>query len=71
MASTGWRKEAPLRTQMLELASELREFEMPKPLFTTRERTELVPACIAIVIQPCRWRTDLSKVIKGPGTPRN
>jgi hypothetical protein len=54
---------------MVPLAGELREFEMPKPLFTTRERTELVAGLYSNRHTNLQMRTDLTKVIKGPGTP--
>ena len=54
---------------LLPLAGELREFEMPKPLFTTRERTELAAGLYSNRHTALQMRTDLTKVIKGPGTP--
>jgi hypothetical protein len=53
---------------LLSLAGELREFEMPKPLFTTRERTELAAGLYSNRHTTLQMRTDLTKVIKGPGT---
>ncbi len=54
---------------LLSLAGELREFEMPKPLFTTRERTELAAGLYSNRHTTLQMRTDLTKVIKGPGSP--
>jgi hypothetical protein len=54
---------------LLSLAGELREFEMPKPLFTTRERTELVAGLYSNRHTALQMRTDLAKVIKSPGSP--
>jgi hypothetical protein len=54
---------------LIPLAGELREFEMPKPLFTTRERTELVAGLYSNRHTTLQMRTDLTKVIKGPGSP--
>ena len=54
---------------LLSLAGELREFEMPKPLFTSRERTEFAAGLYNNRHTALQMRTDLTKVIKGPGTP--
>jgi hypothetical protein len=62
-------KGEPASDSLLSLASELREFEMPKPLFTNSERTELVAGLYSNRHTTLQMRTDLAKVIKGPGTP--
>lgn len=54
---------------MLSLAGELREFEMPKPLFTTRERSELASGLYSNRHTVLQMRTDLTKAIKSPGSP--
>ncbi|MBZ5642104.1 MAG: hypothetical protein LAO19_05045 [Acidobacteriia bacterium] len=54
---------------LLTLAGELREFEMPKPLFTTRERTELASGLYSNRHTVMQMRTDLTKVIKAHSTP--
>jgi hypothetical protein len=54
---------------LLSLAGELRDFEMPKPLFTTRERSELASGLYSNRHTVLQMRTDLTKVIKGPGSP--
>src|SRR5579862_8191294 len=54
---------------LLPLAGELREFEMPRPLFTTRERTEWASGLYNVRHTTMQMRTDLTKVISGPGTP--
>ena len=46
------------------LAGELREFEMPKPLFTPRERTELAGGLYNSRHTYSEMRTDLSKIIQ-------
>jgi hypothetical protein len=51
------------------LAAELREFEMPKPLFTTRERSEYASGLYSNRHTILQMRTDLRKVIKAPGSP--
>jgi hypothetical protein len=54
---------------MLSLAGELREFEMPKPLFTARERTELASGLYSNRHTVVQMRTDLTRVIKSHGSP--
>ena len=62
-------KGKPAAESLLPLAGELREFEMPKPLFTTRERSEYAAGLYSnrhIILQ---MRTDLAKVLKSQATP--
>ena len=54
---------------LLSLAGELREFEMPKPLFTPRERSSLAAGLYSNRHTVLQMRTDLTKVIKSPGSP--
>jgi hypothetical protein len=54
---------------LVPLAGELREFEMPKPLFTTRERSEYAAGLYSNRHTILQMRTDLTKVIKTPGSP--
>jgi hypothetical protein len=56
----------PLDDGMLALAAELREFEMPQPLFTTRERAEWSGGSYEIRHTQRQMRTDLSKVLTAP-----
>jgi hypothetical protein len=56
----------PVDDTMLALAGELREFEMPQPLFTTRERAEWSGGRYDIKHTQTQMRTDLSKVLKAP-----
>ena len=63
-------KGKEVRTDILvPLAGQLREFEMPKPLFTTRERSELAAGLYSNRHTSSQMRTDLTKVITTPGTP--
>jgi hypothetical protein len=55
---------------LIRLAGELREFEMPKPLFTTRERSEWASGLYNNQHTQTQMRTDLAKIIKSPGSPR-
>ena len=54
---------------LLVLAGELREFEMPKPLFTKSERTEFAAGVYSNRHTALQMRTDLIKIIKGPSSP--
>jgi hypothetical protein len=54
---------------LVPLAGELREFEMPKPLFTTRERTEYAAGLYSNRHTILQMRTDLAKVFKSQATP--
>ena len=53
---------------LLPFAGELREFEMPRPLFTTRERTEWSSGLYNVRHTTSQMRTDLTKVITS-GSP--
>lgn len=54
---------------LLPLAGALREFEMPRPIFTEGERVSWSPAVYVNRHAELQVRTDLTKVIKTPGTP--
>jgi hypothetical protein len=54
---------------LLSLASELREFDMPQPIFTRSEKISWAPAIYTDHHAELQIRTDLTKVIKGPSTP--
>ena len=51
---------------MIDLAGQLREFEMPKPLFTTRERTEWASGLYNNPHLQAEMQTDLARIIKSP-----
>jgi hypothetical protein len=53
---------------LLPLAGELREFEMPKPLFTKSERTEFAAGLYSNRHTALQMRSDLIKIIKTPGS---
>jgi hypothetical protein len=53
---------------LLPLAGELREFEMPKPLFTKSERTEFAAGLYSNRHTALQMRTDLIRVIKAPNS---
>ena len=54
---------------LLPLAGALREFEMPRPIFTEGERVSWSPTVYVSRHAELQVRTDLTKVIKTPGTP--
>jgi len=54
---------------LIPLAGELREFELPKPIFTSRERAEYAAGLYSNRHTALQMRTDLIKIIKGPATP--
>jgi hypothetical protein len=51
------------------LAADLREFEMPRPIFTEGEKTSWSPVIYTSRHAELQIRTDLTSVIRGPGTP--
>jgi hypothetical protein len=51
---------------LIPLAGELREFEMPKPLFTKSERTEFAAGVYSNRHTALQMRTDLIRVLKSP-----
>jgi len=50
---------------LIPLAGELREFEMPRPIFSSSERTEWAAGVYNNRHTDLQMRTDLSKVLKG------
>ncbi len=60
---------AAIGDALLPLAGALREFELPRPIFTTGERESWSPMVYTSRHAELQVRTDLTKVIKGPSTP--
>jgi hypothetical protein len=58
----------PANSDMLSLAGELREFEMPRPIFTASEKIDWAPRVYTTHHAELQVQTDLTKVIKTPGT---
>ena len=58
----------PGDARMLELAGELREFEMPRAIFTKNEKIDWAPRIYSTHHAELQVQTDLSKVIKNPGS---
>ncbi|HLY62285.1 MAG TPA: hypothetical protein VKV95_16205 [Terriglobia bacterium] len=52
------------------LAGELREFEMPKPIFTPQERSEWAVGLYHDDHLQLEMGTDFKKLISGPGSPK-
>ena len=59
---------APAGPTMMPLANELRQFELPRPIFTQSEKTEWAPGVYANRHAELQVHVDISKVIKTPGT---
>jgi hypothetical protein len=55
--------------RLVSLAGELREFEMPRPIFTGSERTRWAAGTYNNRHTELQMRTDLTKVIKSPRSP--
>ena len=56
------------RVRLLSLAGELREFEMPRPIFTESEKVNWAPGVYTSHHAELQVRTDLTKVIKVPAS---
>jgi hypothetical protein len=59
---------APADAKLIALAGELREFELPRPIFTNNEKIVWAPNVYNTHHAELQVRTDLAKVIKGPST---
>ncbi len=57
-------KGQPLASVLVPLATDLKEFELPRTLFTAGERTEWAPGMPANPHTALQARTDLAKIIK-------
>ncbi len=55
---------------VIHLAGQVREFEMPRPIFTNSERTEWAPGIYNNHHTDLQMRTDLVKVLKSPTATR-
>ncbi len=54
---------------LLDLAGNLREFEMPRPIFTGSEKASWSPVIYSSRHAELQVRTDLTGAIRNPGTP--
>jgi hypothetical protein len=62
-------KGVPMPDALVQLAKELQEFEMPRPLFTSRERSEFAPGLINNYHTATEMRTNLVKSIEASASP--
>ena len=60
---------APASKSLIALAGQLREFEMPRPIFTEGEKDQWAPGVFSQRHAELQVRTDLAKVIEQPNTP--
>lgn len=60
---------AAIGDSLLPLAADLREFEMPRPIFTGSEKAAWSPIVYTARHAELQVRTDLTKVIRSPGSP--
>jgi hypothetical protein len=60
---------APAGSSLVPLANELKEFELPRPIFTESEKTEWAPGVYANRHSELQVHVDITKVIKTPGSP--
>jgi hypothetical protein len=60
----------PIADTLTPLAAELRDFEMPRPIFTNSERNEWASPSYYNPHTALQTRTDLGKVIKSAGSPK-
>jgi hypothetical protein len=58
----------PASSNLIPLANELREFELPRPIFTSSEKTEWAPGVYANRHAELQVHVDITKVIKTPGS---
>ncbi len=59
---------APAGSNLIPLANELKEFELPRPIFTESEKTEWAPGVYANRHSELQVHVDLTKVIRTPGS---
>ena len=60
---------AQIGSTLLPLAGNLREFEMPRPIFTGSERSSWSPVVYTARHAELQVRTDLTRILKTPGNP--
>ncbi|MGH9589998.1 MAG: hypothetical protein ACRD25_06365, partial [Terracidiphilus sp.] len=59
---------AKVSNSLLRMAGDLREFELPRPIFTGSERTSWSPVVYSSRHTELQVRTDLTKVIRAPAS---
>lgn len=60
---------APVGNSLLPLAGNLREFEMPRAIFTGGERSTWAPIVYSSRHAELQIRTDLTKILRSPASP--
>jgi hypothetical protein len=60
---------ANIASQLLPLAGNLREFEMPRPVFSGGEKSEWSPIVYTSRHSELQARTDLTKILRTPASP--
>ena len=60
---------AAIGTSLLPFAESLREFEMPRPIFSGNERSAWAPIIYSSRHAELQVRTDLTKILKAPASP--
>jgi len=61
---------AAIGDQLLPLAGNLREFEMPRPIFTGSEKVQWSPLVYTSRHAELQVRTDLTKILESPASPK-
>ena len=61
----------PVGDTLIPLAGELKEFEMPRPMFTSSERSEWAAGFYNTRHSSLQTRTDLMKIIKSPSSHKD
>lgn len=61
-------KGSPVGDSLIQLAGNLREFELPRPIFTEGEKTTWSPVIYTNRHAELQVRTDLTSVIRTPGS---
>lgn len=61
---------ASSKEELVALAGELREFEMPQPIFSNSERTRWAAGTYNNRHTELQMRTDIGKIIKSPASPK-
>ncbi len=59
----------PAPETLLDQAQQIREFQMPRPFFSTTERNEWAAGFYNTSHATLQMRTDFTKIIKSPGAP--
>jgi hypothetical protein len=60
---------SPIANNLIILAGDLREFELPRPIFTGTEKSTWSPIVYTTRHVELQVRTDLTAIIRNPGSP--